>query len=143
MVGDKDQDGVGIGIFAVGLDGGEFFFVGAAAEKILDAADEEHLKGRHQRRSAGAVEDFGEIGVGEIEFEKAEVAQVGGDQVLDNRFAAALAEEGFVSHEDVGRAQLAGLHFGNKAVGLGEGAHQNPSRILETRVCAKSRERRW
>ena len=143
VVGHKNQHRVGIGIFAVGLDGGQLLFVRAAAEQRLHAADEEHLKGRHQRRRAGAIEDLGQVGLGEIEIKQAEIAQVGGHQVLENRLAAALAEEDFVADEHVGGTQLAGFDLGDEAVGLGEGPHQKPSRErLLTRVCAKSRDRR-
>src|SRR6266536_2267379 len=80
-------------IFAVILDGGELFFIGTAAIKVLYTAHEEDLKGGHQRGSAGAVENFGQVGFGEIEFEEAEVAEIGGDQVLEDGVPEALAEE--------------------------------------------------
>ena len=121
----KTIKSVGIGILAVLLDRGDFLFVRAAAEQILHAAHEEHLKRRHQRRRAGAVQNFGEIGFGEIEIEQAEVAQVGGDQMLEDRVAEALAEESFIADEHVGRAQLARLQLADEALGLGEGAHQD------------------
>ena len=120
----KTSERVGIGILAVVLDGGEFFFVRAAAEKILHAAHEENLKRSHQRRRAGAVENFGQIGFGEIELEETEVAQIGGNEVLEDGVAKALAEKGLIAHEDVGRAQLARFQFADKALGLGEGPHQ-------------------
>ena len=123
VVGDEDQQRVGIGILAVLLDGGQFFFVGSAAKKILHAAHEEDLKRSHQRGSAGAVENLGQIGFGKIEFEEAEVAQIGRDEVLEDGVAKALAEEGLVAHEDVGGAQLARFQFADKALGLGEGLH--------------------
>ena len=125
VVGDEDDERVGIRILAVVLDRGELFFVRTTAEEILHAAHEEDLKWRHQRRGAGAVENLRQIVFGEIEFEEAEVAQIDRDQVLENGVAKALAEEGFVAHEDVGRAQLARFQFADEAVGLGEGAHQS------------------
>src|SRR4029077_5466721 len=60
-VGDENNQRVGIRILAVGFDGGQLFFVRSAAKKILDAAHEENLKWRHQRRRAGAIENFGDI----------------------------------------------------------------------------------
>ena len=134
VVGDKDEERVGIRILAVVLDGGEFFFVGAAAKKILHAAHEEDLKRRHQRGRAGAVENFGQIVFGEIEFEEAEVAQIGGDEMLEDGVAKALAEEGFIADEDVGRAQLARFQFADKALGLGEGPHQISSVVAKVIV---------
>ena len=142
VVGHKNQHRIGVGIFAVGLDGGQFLFVRSASEQGLDAADEKHLKGRHQRRRAGAVENFRQIGLGQIKIKQAEVAQVGWDQVFENGFAATLAEEGFVAHENIRGTQLARLDLGDEAVGLGEGPHQKPSRTLLTRVRANSRDSR-
>ena len=95
----------------------------AAAEKILHAAHEENLKRGHQRRSAGAVENLGQIVFGEIEFEEAEVAQLGGNQVFEDGIAKALAEERLIAHEHVGRAQLARFQFADEALGLGKGSH--------------------
>ena len=125
MVGDKDDERIGIRVLAVVLNGGELVFVGAAAKEILHAAHEENLKRRHQRRSAGAVENLGQIVFGEIELEEAEVTQIGRDQVLEDCVAKALAEKSFIADENVGRAQLARFQFADKAFGLGEGAHQN------------------
>ena len=79
MVGDEYDQSVGIGILAVVLDGGKFFFVRAAAVEILHAAHEEDLKWSHERGGTGAVKDFRQIGFGEIEFEETEVAEIGGD----------------------------------------------------------------
>ena len=125
VVGDENNQRVGIGILAVVLDGGQLFFVGAAAKKILHAAHEEDLKRSHQRGSAGAVENLGQIGFGEIEFEEAEVAQIGGNQMLEDGVAKALAEKSLIADEDVGRAQLARLQFADEALGLGKGSHQD------------------
>ena len=127
VVGDKNEHRVGIGILAVGLDGGQLFVVRSATEQGLDAADEEHLKRRHQRRRAGAIEHFGQVGLGQIKIKQAEIAQVGGHQVLENGLAAALAEESLIAHENVRRPQLAGFDLGDEAIGLGEGPHQKPS----------------
>jgi hypothetical protein len=35
MVGDEEEDGLGIGAAEVGVDGGEFFFLAAAAVEVL------------------------------------------------------------------------------------------------------------
>ncbi len=123
MVGDKNQERVGIRVLAVVLDGGELFFVGTAAEKILDAAHEEDLKRGHQRGSAGAVENFRQIVFGEVELEETEVPQIGRDEMLEDGVAKAFAEEGFIAHENVGGAELARFQFADKALGLGEGLH--------------------
>jgi len=44
--------------------------------------------------------------------------------VIENGIAAALAKERFVANQDISRLQLARLQFGEKAVGLSEGAHR-------------------
>ena len=59
----------------------------------------------------------------EIELEDAEIARVRSDEVFEDSVAAALAEKGFIAHQHISRPQLAGLQFGEKAVGLAEGAH--------------------
>ena len=101
-----------------------------------------------------AVEDLGQIGLRQVEFEQAEIAQVGRDQMFEDGLAAAPAEEDLVAYEDIGGAQLASFDRGEEAVGWGEGPHleshplelplqvQNPSRTLAIRVRAKSRDRR-
>ena len=65
------------------------------------------------------------IGFGEIEFEEAEVAEIGGDQMLKDGVAEALAEKSFVADEDVGGAEFARFQLADEALGLGEGAHQD------------------
>ena len=113
------------------LDGGELFFVRTSTEEILYAAHEKDLKGRHQRRSAGAVKDFGQIVFREIEFEDTEITQVRRDEMIEDGVAEALAEEGLVAHKHVGRAHFARLEFADEALGLGESAHQNSSVAAE------------
>ena len=109
VVGDKNDQRVGIRILAVVFDGREFFFVRSAAKKILHPAHEEDLKRRHQRRRAGAVKNFGQIVFGKIELEKTEVAQIGGNQMFQNGIAKALAKKCFVADKHICRAQLARL----------------------------------
>src|SRR5579859_3975628 len=82
VIGDKNEQGIRIRIFYVLLDDIKVFFVAAAAIERLHAANEEHLEWRHQGGSAGAVKNFSQIGFGEIEFVKAEFAQLLRDQVL-------------------------------------------------------------
>ena len=123
MVGDKNNQRVGIRILAVLFDGREFLVIRSAAEKILHPAHEEDLKRRHQRRRAGAIKNFGQVVFGKIELENAEVAQFGGNQMLQNRIAKALAKKGFVADEHVCRAQLAGLKLADKTLGIGESSH--------------------
>jgi hypothetical protein len=43
--------------------------------------------------------------------------------MLENGFAASLAEKHFVAYENINGTQLAGLHLGDEAIGLGEGPH--------------------
>jgi len=107
--------------------GFELFFVRAAAKKSLHAAHEEHLKRSHQRRCAGAIENFGQIVFRQVELEQAEVAHIRRHQVFDNSVAEALAEEGFVAYKHIGRAQLARLNFADKPLGLGKRPHQKYS----------------
>ena len=102
-----------------------FSFIRSAAKKILHPAHEENLKRRHQRRRAGAVENFRQIVFREIELEETEVAQIGRNQMFENRIAKALAEKRFVAHEHIRRAQLARFQFADKALGLGKGSHQD------------------
>ena len=97
----------GFGFLAILFDGRKFFLVRAAAKEILHAAHKKNLKRRHQRGGAGTVENFGQVGFRKIEFEEAEVAEIGGNQVLEDGIAKALAKEGLIAHEHVGRTQLA------------------------------------
>ena len=59
-----------------------------------------------------------------IEVKQAEVAQIRRNQVLQYSFAATLAEEDFVAHENICRAAVCCLHLRDEAVGLGECPHQ-------------------
>ena len=137
----------GIGVFAVGLDGGQLFVIRSTSEQGLDSADKENLKRRHQRRRAGAIKDFRQVGLGEIKIKQAEIAQISGHQVFEDGFAAALAEENFIAHKHIRGPELAGFDLGDEAIGLGERPHQKasiqkPSRTLLTRVRANSRDSR-
>ena len=60
--------------------------------------------------------------------------------MLEDGLAAALAEEDFVADEDIDRTQLARFDLGDEAVGLGEGPHQKPSRILGPACCEIARQ---
>ena len=62
--------------------------VRAASVKLFDAADEEHLERGHERRSARAVKNFSHAGLSKIEVMQAEIAQIAGDQMLEERLAA-------------------------------------------------------
>ena len=86
----------------------------SAPVKLFDAADKENLKRRHERRRARAVQDFGHTDLGEVEIVQAEVAQVSGDKVLEERLAALVAKENFVADEHVRGAQLAACNFRGK-----------------------------
>ena len=127
MVGDKDDQRIGIRILAIVLDGGQLFFVRTAAEKILHSAHKEDLEWGHQRRRAGPVENFSQIILPQIEFVQAEVAQIGGNQVLQNSVAEALTEKSLVAHEHVGGAQLSRFKLADKALCLCECPHQRRS----------------
>src|SRR5207244_12129449 len=48
VVGNEDQYRIRVGVFAVGFDGSQLFVVRSAPKQVLNAADEEHLKRRHQ-----------------------------------------------------------------------------------------------
>ena len=110
--------------------------------RVLTPRTKKHLKRSHQRRRAGTIEHFGQVGLRQIKIKQAEIAQVGGHQVFENGFAAALAEENFIAHEDIRGPQLASFDLGDEAIGLGEGPHQKPSRTLLTRVRANACDRR-
>ena len=69
VVGDEDEHGSRVRILAVLLDGREPVLVRGTAVETFHAPHEEHLEGRHQRRGAGAVEDLGQIGFPQVEFE--------------------------------------------------------------------------
>jgi hypothetical protein len=45
-------------------------------KRVFTPRTKEHLERRHQRRGAGAVENFGEIVLRQIELEQAEVSQI-------------------------------------------------------------------
>ena len=79
MVGDENQHGSRVGVLAVLLNRSQFLVVRSAPEQVLDATDKKHLKGRHQRRRASAIEDFRQVGFGEIQLEQTEITQVGRD----------------------------------------------------------------
>src|SRR5207253_11230043 len=95
----------------------------AAAVERLDVAQEEDLEGRHQRGSAGVVENLLQRRLCQIEFVQAEIAQRPRDQVLQDGVAAAAAKKAFVAHQHVGGAQLARGHVGGEAVGGVERSH--------------------
>jgi hypothetical protein len=92
MVGDENNERVGIRILAVAFDSGELLITRAAAKKTLYATHEEHLEWGHQRGGAGAVENLREIVFCEIELEQAEIAEIRRDEVLDDGVAKALAK---------------------------------------------------
>ena len=132
MVGNENDERVGIRILAIVFDGGKLFFVGPAAKKILHPAHEKHLKRRHQRGRAGTVENFGKIVFCEVEFEQTEVTQIGRNQVLEDGVAKALAEESFIANEHVGGTQLARFQFADKPLRLGESPHQKSSVVRKS-----------
>ena len=121
MVGDEEEDGLGIGAAEVSVDGCEFLFLAAAAVEGFEVADEDTLEGDHEGRGLGKVEDVEDCGVGEVEIVEAEVAFVGWGQGGEDAVAAALVKERFVAEENVAGAQLGGGDFGEEAVGAGEG----------------------
>ena len=129
MVGNENNQRVGIRILAILFDRGKFFFVRSAAKKTLHPAHKKHLEWRHQRGCAGPVEHFGEIVFREVELEQTEVAKISRNQVLENGVSKALAEESFIAHKHIGRTQLARLQFADKPIGLGESPHQKISSV--------------
>ncbi len=134
---------VGIRILAVVFDGGQLLVIRSAAEKILHAAHEENLKGRHQGRRAGAVENFRQIIFAEVELKETEVPQIGWDQVFQNRIAKALAEKSLIAHKYIGRAQLARFQLADKALGLGEGSHVRRQSLVLSHSSSGVYPRRW
>ena len=120
----KTINASGFGILAIFFDGGEFFFVRAAAKKILHPAHEENLKWRHQRGSAGAIKNFGQIVFREIELEQAEVTEIGRNQMFENGVAKTLAEKSLIANKHISRTQLPRLKFADKAFGLGKSPHE-------------------
>ncbi len=126
MVGDEEEERLGIGRAEVGVDGGEFFFFGAAGVEVFEIADEEDLEGRHEGGGLGAVEGFEDVDFGEVEVGEAEVAEVGRDESLEDGFAAAIVEEDIVADEDVAGTESVLADFSEETVGGCEaGAHWN------------------
>ena len=66
MVADEEQHGLRVGRAEVGVDRREFGLLGAAAVEVLQAAHEDHLERRHQRRRLRTVEDLEDAGFGEV-----------------------------------------------------------------------------
>ena len=126
VISDEDQQRIRIGILNVLLDSVEVFFMAAAAVEGFHPANEEHLKRGHEGGSAGAVKNFSHAGFRQIEVIEAEFTKVGGNKVLQDGIAAAAAEEGLITHQDISRIQLTGRDFGLKSFGLTEaGARQS------------------
>src|SRR6185437_4436917 len=144
VVGYEDQHRAGVWVFAIRFNGSQLGIVRvrASPEKSFNAANKKYLKGRHERGRAGPVHNLGQVGFAQIKFKKTEIAQVGGNQMFENRFPAPLAEKHFVAHKHISRAQVSRLHVRDKTVCLGKRAHQKPSRMFDTRVCANSRDNR-
>ena len=110
-----------MGGFEVAVDFGELFFFGATGVELLEVADEDYLERGHQGWRAGAVEDFEDGFVGEVELREAELAQLVGDEGLEDGAAAALVEEDVVAGKDVAGAEAAGVRdFGQETVGGGK-----------------------
>ena len=116
VVGDEDEQCLRVGAAEVVVDGGELILLLAAAVECLEVADEEDLKGRHQRWCLGEVERFEDGGVGEVEIVQAEVADVGRDECVENAAAGALEKEGVVAEEDVAGAGCFAGGFGEEAI---------------------------
>src|SRR4029077_243507 len=90
VISHEDQQRVGIGVPAIIFDGRKFFLVSGATKQIFYAAHKKDLERRHQRRSAGTVENFSQVGFRQVIFEKAEVTEIGRHQVLEDGIAKAL-----------------------------------------------------
>ena len=118
----KRRSACGIGAAEVGVEGGELFFLRAAAVEGLEVADEEDLERRHQGQGLSAVEDVEDRGVGEVEIVQAELALVGRGELGENAVAAALVEEGFVADQNVAGTHLRRSELGEEAVSGGEAA---------------------
>ena len=61
VVGNQDEQRVGVGILHVAGDGGKFRVVLAASVQSLDSAHEEDLETCHQRRRAATVENLDDL----------------------------------------------------------------------------------
>src|SRR5579859_1011428 len=94
----------------------------AAAVELLDAAHEQDLKGRHERRGAGAIQNFSQAYFGEIKIVQAEVAQVRRNKVLEQRLAALVAKENFIADEHVCGAETAAGNVGGEFLRCGKAA---------------------
>jgi hypothetical protein len=68
MVGDEDENCLGIGRSEVVFQRRELFLLCAPGVKVFQVSDKDHLKGRHQRRRAGQVEHMKNAGLGQIEI---------------------------------------------------------------------------
>ena len=68
-------------------------------KRLFTPRTKKHLKWRHQRGRAGAVENFGKIVFREVELEQAEVTQISRNQVLEDGVPKTLAEESFIANE--------------------------------------------
>ena len=121
VVGDEDEQRVGIGVAEVVGDGGELGVVLAASVERLDAAHEEDLEAGHQRRRAGAVENFDDRRGLQIELVEAELAHPLRDEVLEDGVAAGAAEEGLIADEDVAGLELARADLLHEALDRGKG----------------------
>src|SRR5262249_19590092 len=119
----EDKNRIRIRIVGVALDCFQLLFVRSAAEQRLHTSHEKHLEWRHQRRRAHQVQNFDEIGLGQIKLKHAEVAQLFRHQVFKDRVAATPPEKDFVAHKNINRTQLARLDLSNELVGLCEGPH--------------------
>ena len=106
MIGHEDEQRIRIGILEVVFDGAEFVVVLAAPVEILDAANEENLEGRHQRRSARLVENVLQFHLAQVHVIDAEFPHFRGHQVLQDGVAATLAEKCLIADEDISRRHL-------------------------------------
>jgi hypothetical protein len=121
MVGYEEDEGLRIGGSEVTVNGVEFGFFTASRVEALQTADEEDLEGRHERWGLGAVEDFEDAGVGEVEIAEAEVAGFFGGEGGEDGFAAAVVEEDFIADEDVTGLDRWRGYFFDEAVGGSKG----------------------
>jgi hypothetical protein len=94
----------------------------SAPIKFFYAANKEDLKRRHERRRARAVKNFSHAYIGEIKIMQAEVAQVIGDKMLEQRLPALVTKENFIANEHVGGPKLAAGNFRGKLFRLSKTA---------------------
>ncbi len=68
VVGDEDDQRLRVRRAEVAVDFGELVFFGAAGVELFEIANEDDLEWSHERGRAGAVEDFKDGVLGQVQF---------------------------------------------------------------------------